>query len=285
MILVDFSQIVISSVVDYCSKTKDPPEIALIRHIALNAILNAKDKVASKYSGDVVLCMDGRNYWRKQMFPHYKASRKKAQAKDKFDWDGFYTAFNQIKSEFKENLPYKCVEVENAEADDIIAVLAQLFSGSTDVVILSSDKDLIQLSVRFPRVKQFSPFHKKYISDSATYNLFEHVVRGDEGDGIPNIFSDDDTFVNEGKRQVPIRATSLAEWSKTGLASPEVFCKSVEDLARLERNRKLIDLSMIPDDIVTSIRETYDATTGNKQNLFNDLVSNKLKKIMERGNF
>lgn len=239
-----------------------------------------------KYADEVVICIDGRNYWRKTLFPQYKQNRKKQQKKDSFDWDAFHEAFNQLKQEFKDNLPYKVIEVETAEADDIMAVLSTAFGPSRDVVIVSSDKDLIQISSNIcPKVKQYSPFHKKYISDSTGYNFFEHIVKGDEGDGIPNIFSDDDTFLVEGKRQTPIRTDRLKEWAKTGLASPEVFCKSLEDLQRLERNRKLIDLTMIPEELKQRIMTAYNEVVVNKGALFDYLVQHKLKKILERGNF
>lgn len=234
----------------------------------------------------MVICIDGRNYWRKAIFPQYKQNRKKAQQKDSFDWDSFHIAFNQLKDEFKEVLPYKVVEVETAEADDIMAVLSTLYGPHRDVVIVSSDKDLIQISAHIcPRVKQYSPYHKKFITDSASYNFFEHIIKGDEGDGIPNIFSDDDTFVVDGKRQVPIRTTKLKEWGKTGLTSPEVFCKSLDDLKRFERNQTLIDLTRIPQDLQEKIIKAYEDAPNNKGKLFNYLIENRLKKVIERGNF
>lgn len=286
MILFDFSQIVISDAVDYHTQTKDQIDIKLLRHLALNKILNLKEKL-QKYADEIVICVDGRDYWRKANFPQYKQNRKKQQKKDTFDWDGFHQAFNQLKAEFKENLPYKVVEVYTAEADDIMAVLATAYGPSRDVVIVSSDKDLLQIqSNTCARVKQYSPLHKKFIDPkSSGYDFFTHIIKGDDGDGVPNIFSDDDTFMVEGKRQKTVYAAKLDEWRKSGLGKPEAFCSSVEDLTRFNRNLNLIDLSRIPEDLQSSIMQAYEHCTCDKTKLFNYLVTNRLKKIMERGNF
>lgn len=286
MILIDFSQIVISDAVDYHTQTRDQIDIGLLRHLSLNKILNIREKL-QKYSDEVVICIDGRDYWRKRLFPQYKQNRKKAQKKDSFDWKSFHEAFNQLKAEFKENLPYKVLEVETAEADDLMAVLARTFGPSRDVVIVSSDKDLLQIQLNHcDRVKQYSPFHKKFITaDVVGYDFFTHVIKGDEGDGVPNIFSEDDTFLVEGKRQKPVSTAKLTEWRKFGLSQPEQYCRSVEDLQRFKRNVTLIDLTQIPEELSQTILDSYHSLKSDKSKIFNYLVTNRLKKIMERGNF
>lgn len=284
MLLFDFSQIVISSSTDYYRKTGDQIEIELLRHISLNAILSLKNKL-SKYSDEVVLCFDGRNYWRKQIFPLYKKNRQELHEKDKFDWDLFYKSFNILKSEFQENLPYKSIEIFSAEADDIISVLAQLgVRDRKDVVIVSSDKDFLQLQRLSPKVKQYSPFMKKFISiDEAKYDLFEHIVRGDSGDGIPNILSDDDVFMISGKRSRPIRSKQLDEWKAYGIAEADKFCNSVSMLEKLYRNQLLIDLMKIPETLFKEIEDRYVSIEPNSGNFFNYLTKNKLKKILQSG--
>ena len=286
MILFDFSQIVVSAAVDYALKTGEEIDAGLLRHIALNNILTLKDKL-NKYADEVVLCLDGRNYWRKEVFPHYKQNRKKSHEKDRFDWNGFYKHFNTIKQEFTENLPYKVVEVEGAEADDIIAVLCKVYGNQRDVVIVSSDKDFLQIQQNIAsRVKQYSPFHRKFLTpENKEYSLFEHIVRGDAGDGIPNILSDADVFMCDDKRSKPLRATRIKEWEQYGVERPECFCSSETELDAFIRNRTLIDLRKIPDVVVTRIVDKYNSVKPNKMRLFNYLVKNKLNKILERANF
>jgi hypothetical protein len=286
MILFDFSQVVVGAALEYHARTKELIDVPLLRHISLNNILGLKDKL-HKYSDEIVLCLDGRNYWRKKIFPYYKQNRKKSQEKQTFDWKTFHESFNIIKQEFTENLPYKVIEVEGAEADDIIAVLCTIFGNQRDVVVVSSDKDLLQIQMNLAsRVKQYSPFHKKFLqADYNSYSLFEHVVKGDPGDGIPNILSDDDVFLCEGKRSRPIRSSQIEAWSKFGLDNPEGFCNDLVELEKFRRNRTLIDLRMIPKEVIDSIASTYQDTQTHVDNTFNYLVKHKMRKILERGGF
>ena len=132
-------------------------KIDLARHAILNSI-RAGVKKCKEY-GEVIVCCDGPNNWRKTFFPHYKAHRKKMDVKH------YWQAINEIKLEIKQHFPYKIIEVETAEADDVIAVLAQeIFE---DNIIVSNDKDMVQLmSIG---VKIFSPIKDKYIIPTREY--------------------------------------------------------------------------------------------------------------------
>lgn len=280
LLLVDFSQIAIESAIAHFSATGEKPEINIVRHVILNTLIANKSKIG-KNSKEVVLCLDDRNYWRRSVFPFYKRNRGLNKG-DKFDWTEFFKIFNDLKVEFAENLPYKTVVVESAEADDIIGVLARRFGNQRDVVILSSDKDFIQLQAIAP-IRQYSPKHKGFIdAEKRSYSLFEHLVRGDPGDGIPNIVSDDDVFVIKTKRARPILSKNIASWASFGINNPEKFCTSIDMLNRYNRNRTLIDLTKIPSAIEQSVVDQYDNAKVNK-NVFNYLVKHKLMKIMERG--
>lgn len=287
LILLDFSQIVISSAIEYHSQTKEVIKLPLLRHISLNNILSYRKKFKSKID-EIVICADGRNYWRKELFPLYKQNRKKAHDKSAFNWDEFFEDFNQIKNEIKTELPFKVVEVYGCEADDVIAVLSKQQCPHQDkIIIISSDKDLIQIQENIcPKVQQWSPFHKKFITPiTNSYNLFEHVIRGDSGDGIPNILSDDDVFLDDSKRSKPIRTTSLMQWQqKGGLITPESFCTSDEMLKRFNRNLNLIDLRKIPESFVEKIaKEFSNYQIPSSTNVFGYLTKYKLKKILESG--
>ena len=153
MILNDVSGVVIARAVDYSTREKVKMDVPLLRVLALNAIMDSIDKVR-KYADEVVLCIDAKNYWRKDVFPLYKANRAASQKKDPFDWDALHAAFNVVKEEFKANLPYKYVEVDRAEADDVISVLALTMAPHRDVVIVSNDNDFLQLQSINPKIKQ-----------------------------------------------------------------------------------------------------------------------------------
>lgn len=285
-LLLDFSQIVISAAVDYHVQTKSQVSLDLLRHISLNNILSYKKKFRLDLS-DLIICCDGRDYWRKVIFPLYKQNRKKDHDKSKFDWKIFFENFNQIKSELVVDLPFKVVEVRGCEADDVIAVLCQYFCPhESKVIVVSSDKDLLQIQDNLCRkVQQWSPFHKKFITTTSNkYSLFEHIVRGDSGDGIPNIASDDDVFMVDGKRSKPIKATSIMQWeAQGGIAFPEKFCLSENMLDRFKRNAQLIDLREIPKDLVKGIVDQYSSYQPSNKGVFDYLVKHRLKKILELG--
>lgn len=285
-LLLDFSQIVISDAIAYNSRTKESIDLDLLRHIVLKNIQFYKTKF--KVSNDnMYICFDGKMYWRKTLFPYYKQNRKKAHDESvTFNWNEFFVHFNAIKDELKNELPYKTMEVSKCEADDLIAVLSQILCSSREeIIIVSSDKDFIQIQQNLcDRVKQWSPYHKKFItSDLNNYNLFEHIVRGDAGDGIPNILSDDDVFVTS-KRSKPIRLDMIKRWEKEGnITEPEVFCSSPEMLDNFNRNQQLIDLRMIPEDQKSEIAQAFNSCSAKKVDVFGYLVKHKLRKIMESG--
>ena len=188
----------------------------------------------------------------------------------------------------KTELPFRTIECHSCEADDVIAVLSKQQCPHQDkIIIISSDKDLIQIQENIcPKVQQWSPFHKKFITPiTNSYNLFEHVIRGDSGDGIPNILSDDDVFLDDSKRSKPIRTTSLMQWQqKGGLITPESFCTSDEMLKRFNRNLNLIDLRKIPESFVEKIaKEFSNYQIPSSTNVFGYLTKYKLKKILESG--
>lgn len=294
MILIDFSQVVISVAVDYFRTTTEQVSLDLLRHISLNNILMYKKKFSETENSNIALCFDGHNYWRKKLFPYYKQNRVKKHEEDKFDWDTFFKSFNQIKKEFISELPYRCIEVESCEADDVIAFLCEILcSSQKKIIIVSSDKDLLQIQENIcNKVAQWSPFHKKFITpEQREYSLFEHIVRGDNGDGIPNILSDDDVIISEGKRQKPITSQKIKSWDNEGsIRNPERFCDTEKMLERFNRNHALIDLRMIPIEMKNKIREAYDETdsfvTGfaaRKKSVYSYLVKNQLVKILNSG--
>lgn len=284
-VLLDFSGIIISDALAYSSREKVKINLDILRHIVLKNIMYFKKKF-SVSNENLYICFDGHKYWRKDIFPYYKQNRKLSHdASTTFDWNEFFVFFNTIKYELTNDLPFKTLEVNHCEADDIIAVLCQILNPLKEpIIIVSSDKDLIQIQQNMcSNVKQWSPFHKKFITPKTNqYNLFEHIVRGDSSDGIPNIVSDDDVFVTT-KRQKPIKADSVIQWEKVGnITEPEKFCTGIM-IDKFKRNLKLIDLRMIPEQQSKDIRNAYENCSCSKVDVFKYLVKHKLRKIMEAG--
>ena len=276
MILFDFNQVAIANLMEQIGSSKTAVDESLVRHMILNTIRTYVKKYKDSHGPEVVIACDNRHYWRREIFPHYKASRKKARESSGHDWSTIFDSLSKINQELKEHSPYKVIDVDTCEADDIIAVLAMKFSSTQKVMILSSDKDFAQLQ-KFPNVEQFSPILKKSIKEPLpAAQLKQLIIRGDKGDGIPNILSKDDTFV-EGARQKPITEAKIISWMNQ---EPKEFCND-EMLRNFNRNELLIDLTKIPENLKTAILDTYDNAKGKtKQEFMNYFIANRLKNLI-----
>ena len=278
MILIDLNQVLISNLMQQIgSNPKTKLDEDLIRHMVLNSLRSYVRQFKQKY-GDIVICCDSKKYWRRDVFPFYKSNRKKDRDKSDFDWGLIFETLNKIREELKENFPYRVLEVEGAEADDIIGVLSARIAPSEEVLILSSDKDFMQLQ-KYPNVTQFSPILKRYIkADDPKLYIKEHIIKGDRGDGIPNFLSADNTFAL-GERQKVINSKKLAEWLRK---TPEEFCVNDTMLRGYKRNQMLVDLDYIPDAIQQQIVESYENTKpSTRQKMFNYFIEKRLSNLME----
>ena len=280
MILLDLNQVMISNLMMQISNTKTVEE-DLIRHMVLNSIRLYRQKF--KEYGDLVICCDDKDYWRKKVFPYYKAHRKEDREKSDLDWSAIFKILNQIKREIKESFPYKVIQVEHAEADDLIAVLVQKFGtqlnskDSEKILILSGDKDFGQLQ-KYANVVQFSPVTKKWIkvSDPVQF-LKEHIMKGDRGDGIPNFLSHDSCIVAK-ERQKPLASKKIQNWINL---EPEEFCTE-EMLRNYKRNEQLVDLDFVPDNIREQVLDQFENyEVPDRKGLLNYFIKNKLKLLTE----
>lgn len=280
MILVDLNQVLLAGLMAQIANQKNVKlEESLIRHMILNIIRSHLKNFRKEY-GEVVLCSDNRKYWRKEFFPFYKAGRKKSRKNSDLDWHLIFDMLAKFKVELKENFPYKVIDVEGAEADDIIGTLVPRHIMNENILIISSDGDFLQLQMYNGRskysVKQYNPTQKKFlISENPLDELKQKIISGDKGDGIPNILSPSDTFVREIRQKVMTEAkltkfmlehyTEYDENSKIGFS----------------RNQTLIDLRNIPGDIQSKIINTYEETVPVKGKLLDYFIANKLFNLME----
>ena len=276
MIIVDYSQIALSNIIVQKIDDKD-----LIRHMILNSLRMYNKKYRDEY-GQMVLACDGFNTWRKDFFPEYKAARKKNRSASDLDWNNIFTSLNEIREEIRDNLPWKVLHLDGTEADDIVATLTtqtQEFGQHEPVMIISSDKDFIQLH-KFSNVKQFSPIQKKLVQDPhpITYK-WNHIMRGDSGDGIPNVLSPDDTFISE-QHQNQLRQTRVDEWINNidnlrELMGDEVY-------RNFQRNQTLIDFDYIPEPIQTNIINTFNETKpAARMKVLTYLINKRCNQLIE----
>ena len=255
MILIDLNQVMISNLMaQNKGDLTELPSKDAVRHSILNTIRAFNVKFREEF-GEVVLCADAADPWRRDIFPNYKHQRRKGRVESKINWDGLFKIMSEIREEFSIKLPYKLMHVEKCEADDIIATLVAQRT-EDKYLIISGDKDFIQLQ-HYGDVYQFSPLLKSFI--------------GENQDAI--------TFLRD-ERQKPINKKRLAEWSDT-----DNIPLGSETRKYFERNKKLIDLSMIPKEISESIINRYkDCKDNDRSLLLQYFIDNKLKALIENIN-
>lgn len=283
MIIIDLNQVMISNLMmQLGNHTNAQLEENMVRYMVLNSIRSFNQKFSREY-GEIVIACDNTNIWRKKEFPYYKANRKKNQEKSELDWKGIFECLGKIRQELKDYFPYRVIDVVSAEADDIIATLVhthgKIVSSADDekILILSGDKDFIQLHI-YSNVRQYDPVRKKFIehSDPERY-LKEHILKGDSGDGVPNILSNDDCFV-VGQRQKPLTAKKIEAILEEGLDG-----KLNHPLFRnYKRNMHLINLSFTPWEIKEKILAQYEEQDDrDRSKMMNYFITNRLKNLME----
>ena len=283
MIIVDYSGIALASII--INKTFDEQ---LIRHMILNSLRMYRTRYKEEY-GELVLAVDASNNWRKTAFPQYKASRKKTQKQSDFDWGEAFRILNKIREEIAENFPYTVIRVDGCEADDVIGTLVSMNPDHNNdfnpqkYMIVSSDRDFLQLQ-KFRNVRQFSPLLKKELSvDNPRVWLQTHIIKGDKGDGVPNILSDDNVFV-EGFRQTPITQKKIDNIIQDLEEGELLYAASW--YRNYCRNKKLIDLSETPKELRREIINNFmadkpDTRWMRRGKVFPYLVENKCNELIK----
>lgn len=283
MILLDLNQVMIANFMSQIGNHTDTKiDENLFRHMVLNSIRSFKQKF-SEY-GELVIACDDKKLWRRDIFPNYKANRKKTRDESELDWSSIFSTLNKIKLELKEYFPYRVIQVEGAEADDVIATLVfnyGSFLNTNKIIILSGDKDFRQLH-RYVNVVQYDPINKKFIdeTDPEKY-LKELIIKGDRGDGIPNILSSDDCIVT-GTRQKPVSSKKLDHY----MSLSDLELQSDDTIGNnWSRNKTLIDLNSIPEYIRENIlAEYHDQNNKPRDKIFNYMINNKMKVLIEHIN-
>jgi hypothetical protein len=278
-ILLDYNQVMLASLFASIGNHHNADiNESMIRHMFLNSLRANRQKFTKEY-GEIIICADGKNSWRKTVFPYYKANRKKTRDESELDWGELFRIINAIREELEEFFPYKVIHFDAVEADDVIGAICHTYGSEMNIgekfLILSGDKDFVQLQ-RYGNVFQYDPVRKKSIEHSKPDQyLFEHILKGDSGDGIPNILSDDNSLA-VGKRQRPMTT------KKIDMFTADFNTLSESEKQKFERNKVLIDLNFVPDKYKTVILERYtqEKEVGRKM-LYQFFVSKGLKNLLE----
>jgi len=295
MILVDYSGLIHANINAFLKDLEKGNAVEnedLIRHITLTSLVSIRKKY--KQYGQLVIACDGRNYWRKDKFPHYKACRKKIREESKIDWDAVFKVINQLSEDLKQHFPYKVLHVDRAEADDVIAVMTQytqnneftssgLYPEPQQVLAISEDTDFMQLQ-KYDNFKLYHPRKKKMATQLSASALLdftrEHIAKGDTGDGVMNVLSPDDVFVTEPKgRQATMSSKRLKEFQALGREA----CKTDLEKSRWDRNQMLVDFDYIPKDVSNAIIDTYKNCTTklDRNGIFNYLVQRRCRQLLD----
>lgn len=229
---------------------EDSTEEAVCDNYA-KSLINIVNKMCRTFKREqAVIACDAKS-WRKEVFPEYKANREHGGNNlHKFHFKACSFAHNAINNCSNRHV----ILVPRAEADDIIGV-AVLHKHFDNPIIISTDKDLLQLGVR--QHSTITPYSRV----ARDYNLLQHIISGDSGDGIPNCLSCNDTFVNKSKRQVVMSKSRLYNI----INKAESSSLTEVDAPFFGRNKLLIDLKCIPYDIVQSINSALRCIVINKK--------------------
>lgn len=277
MIILDYSQVALSNLlVQIGNHTNVEIDIDILRHMILNSIRLINSQFRREYGELVIACDDGK-FWRKQIFPYYKAHRKRDRDASELDWNAIFEALAAVRDEIRNNFPYKVIQVETAEADDIIAALVmKLWEVEDKILIVSGDKDFQQLQ-KYPNVKQYDPTRKRFIKcANPSLFLYEHIMRGDAGDGIPNIRSADDSIMTR-TRQKPITKQMVEDafWNSGSTLLDQ-------ERINFSRNEKLISFDKIPEDIVNKVMDKYSTMeVKTRASLPTYFIKTKLRNLFE----
>lgn len=279
MILVDYNQVMLASLfMSIGNHTNVDIDENLIRHMFLNSLRANRKKFTADF-GELVICADGQRSWRREIFPYYKAGRRKSREESELDWNELFRIINLIREELNEFFPYKVLHFDHCEADDTIGTICheygvEMNNGTESILVLSGDKDYMQLH-KYANVKQYNPVQKKWIQNNEPNKyLAEHIIRGDGSDGVPNILSPDNSIVI-GERQKAVTSKRLEDLMK----GPEYMDETTK--SRYLRNKKMIDLSEVPSNYKEQILTEFakEKQVG-RSSLFNYFVTRKLKNLI-----
>lgn len=236
--------------------------------------------------GGLCICVDDRTLWRRDIFPYYKAHRPKKRKQADFDINSMLDSVRELAQEMQNTAPFPSIRVRGAEADDIAGVLVSMFYRESNTILITGDRDWLQLC-RYPGVTAFDPLKEKYITRTSKQSLNDlrlKIIKGDQTDGVPNVLSDDDTFVNESKTQGRLSKKFLTDVMTRWYEGPEkIFADRPEVIENFYRNTTMIDFCSIPDDIRESIyREFVRQRDASERLDFDESCQSLLNTLQEK---
>lgn len=218
VLLVDYSVYMFRSIFgSYKNKDSKIPATYTCMSMMLSSL---KELKANSDDLIIIACDSPKGSWRKDFDQAYKGGRKESRDKFDIDWKSEFEQFGQLKTNLMFNTPFKVLEGDKLEADDIIAVAVRYFA-PTPCVIVSTDSDYEQLTC-FPNVQCFSPVSKKYKIVKNPYKLLAKKIEKERTD---NLISPILTEADYNKRKMLVDLTVLPDFVESS-------CKIILDKAQ-----------------------------------------------------
>lgn len=294
-LLFDFENLVLRCLYGAKEVNADTGDINydMLEYLVFNSIssLLFKERV-----NEVILALDSKS-WRKLIYPNYKADRKKKKEESKINWDEFHNWKHNFLDEVKNNLPFKVLYINKAEADDIIGTLV-LNDRLKDCVIVSMDSDYLQLC---NKCRIYNPIKKEYRTPvNPEKFLFEAAVLGQKKDYISNSRTPLDwpdwkkrpPFGEKGLEKLLLN-NELDSFLDTEISyffkneeTQEEYSSTILPRKLYELNLKLIDLKCTPNVIKDAILNQYDTYTmdANPNDLYLYFTNKKWNEVLENFN-
>ena len=203
---------------------------------------------------------------RRNLFPNYKANRNTSRMTN-------YAIFSSKEDEreainnqmarlinYLQCLPVSMICVDGIEADDTIGYLVgkfEKFESTKEVVIMSADKDFLQLVS--DKVKVYSPTKKKMYKPSdvleeykvSSINFINYkVLMGDVSDNIPGIngLGPKKLFkmFPELATDIPLTVEGMISKATEKIDEHDLYARIVERKRQLEINNQLMNLKTVP---------------------------------------
>ena len=271
-------------------KAGEKPDVNYLRYLIINNIRFYNKKFSSEF-GMMHICLDSSS-WRDTVFSQYKYERRAGRAQDNNDWDEIFNDITLIQSEVKEHLPFPVIQANGAEADDIIGVLCEY--NQEPSVVVSNDKDFGAL-LKYKHISRYRPIvkgvEKTPITDAERFE-FDLILSGDKSDGIPSIRCNDNFYVDQHKAKLAnepiVRAPPVS--AKLKNSCYEAFNQSEAELEKVMgkflyknylRNRLLISLDYVPDDVKVAIHKSvHEASPAKIMKTLQFLMQNRMQRLV-----
>lgn len=265
-LIIDFHNLVYRTVNVAHHQAPDDEDFLYWKYLIMNSLFaSLKQFKPSK----VIIAIDSSNSWRKEIYSDYKAHRKEQRDKSKIDYDKFHKVLNvfqdSLKKEFS-NIYF--IKVDKCEGDDVIATICKERLLDYKKIIVSGDKDFVQL-LQYKNIKLYNPMDHEFVENiNPKMQLELKILIGDKSDNITAI-----------KPKFGIK--SAEKVLNDGL-SDILLDEAIN--AKYKINRQIIDFDYIPEDIQLGILKEFDEYKIKKivgMNVLHWLAVHKINKFSE----